>query len=74
MLADVAIKLPGRAVTAAVAVLALIVAAAVLVAVRRRREGLAMVRGLAVPATAGVLAAVGASIPFLANGTSGSPA
>jgi hypothetical protein len=73
VLADVAIELPGRAVTAAVVVLVLIVGAAILVAVRRRREGLAMLRSLVVPATAGILAAVGASIPFLANGTVGLP-
>ena len=71
VLAAVAIKLPGRAVTAAVALLVTIVAAAILVAVRHRREGMAMVRGLAVPLTAGILAAAGAAIPFLANGRVG---
>src|SRR5207237_1772537 len=73
VLADVAIKLPGRAATAAVAVLVSIGGAAAVVAVRHRRGRLAAIRGLAVPATTGVLAAVGAAIPFLANGRVGLP-
>jgi hypothetical protein len=73
VLADIAIQLPGRAVTATVAVLGVIAAAAILVVLRRQRDGWGTVRSLAIPAAAGILAAVGAAIPFLANGTVGLP-
>jgi hypothetical protein len=72
LIADVAIKLPGRAVTAAVACAVVTVAAAVLVVIRRLRDRPA-VRGLAVALITMVVAAFGAAVPFIANGHVGLP-
>ena len=72
IVADVAIKLPGRAATSAVACAVVTVAAAVLVVVRRIRDRPAP-GGLAVALITVVVAAFGAAIPFIANGHVGLP-
>ena len=72
IVADVAIKLPGRAATSAVACAVVTVAAAVLVVVRRIRDRPAP-GGLAVALITVIVAAFGAAIPFIANGHVGLP-
>lgn len=66
VVAWVAIKLPGRAVTAAVVLLAVVLTAAVVVFRGRRKSRPRIAAVLVVP-----VAAAGAAIPFLANGRTG---
>jgi hypothetical protein len=66
IIAAVAIKLPGAATTAAVVLAVLIVAAAVLTVLRREQ-----LRFPLVSVAAGGIAALGAAIPFIANGRMG---
>jgi hypothetical protein len=66
LIASIAIRLPGRAATAAVLLLVVLVAAGALVAVRRGPRALPVL-----PLIVGSAAACGAAIPFIANGRVG---
>lgn len=73
VLASVAIKLPGRGVTAAVALVLAIAIAAVTVCAKSWREARVLGRDLLVPAVSGLVVALSAAVPFLANGHVGLP-
>lgn len=70
VLADLAIKLPGRAVTAGLVLAVVTAAATVLVVIRRRRARPALGAIVTAVVTAGI-AAFGAAIPLIANGRVG---
>jgi hypothetical protein len=66
VLCGIAVKLPGNAMTSALVVLLVALAAAAVSVVRRGR-----IRSPGVAVTVGVIAAFGAGIPFIANGRVG---
>ena len=68
VISGIAIKLPGKAITAAIVVLLALIASAAVILRRSNRIRLAVG-----PAIAGVIAALGAAIPFVANGRAGLP-
>ncbi|MGZ4322691.1 MAG: hypothetical protein ACXVHJ_11710 [Solirubrobacteraceae bacterium] len=68
VISGIAIKLPGKAVTAAIVVLLALIASAVVILRHSNRIGLPVG-----PAIAGAIAALGAAFPFIANGRVGLP-
>ena len=73
VVADIALKLPGRATTAAIVGALLLIVAAALVVRDRLHSTAAGFGSLVTPAVAGGVAAVGAAVPFIANGRVGLP-